>query len=134
MTVMAAPDEPRLRAIWSAGLTVNGVEDLPPYPGAAETFIAFINRQAFWLAELYLGESFVPFRQLMPRIALRPLVLVAGGLDPYEADFNRAYAPLLGESGSLWVIESARHVGGLTAEPEAYRARMIGLFNAALMQ
>ena len=61
-------------------------------------------------------------------------MLVAGGVAPYEADFNREYEPYLGENGELWVIENAGHVGGLAAEPELYPTRMIEFFDTALRQ
>ncbi len=130
--VMAAPRESRLKAIWSDGLGINGIEDVPPYEGVANAFITFINRQSFWLASVYLGEQRVPFRQHIPQIAPRHLMLVAGGLDAYEADFNRGYEPFLGENGSLWVIENAGHVGGLAVDPEGYSRRMLDFFDTAL--
>ncbi|MCK6578842.1 MAG: hypothetical protein L6Q98_12110 [Anaerolineae bacterium] len=130
--VMAAPTTPDLRAIWSDGLGINGVEDLPPPKDAGEAFIGFINGQAYRMAGLYLGTQPIPFRTLIPQIASRPLMLVAGGLDPFEAAFNRAHAPHLGENGGLWVIENAGHVGGLWAAPEDYRQRMIAFFDDAL--
>lgn len=130
--VMAAPDEPRLKAIWSDGLGINGIEDVPPYEGVADAFIGFINGQAFWLAGVYLGESPVPFKQRIPQIAPRHLMLVAGALDSYEADFNQGYEPFLGENGRLWVIENAGHIGGLGVDPEGYTRRMLDFFDAAL--
>lgn len=132
--VMAAPDEPRLTAIWSDGLGINSIEDLPLFEGLAESFATFINRQSFWLSEIYLGVKRIPFKELIPQIAPRHLMLVAGGLDPYEADFNRTYAPVLGENASLWIIENAPHVGGLYVETETYSTRMIEFFDVSLRQ
>ena len=133
--VMAAPDEPRLKAIWSDGLSINSVDDVPPYyEGVGNAFIIFINRQALWIAELYLGEPIISFSQLIPQIAPRHLLLIAGGLDRYETDFNRGYEPLLGDNGALWVIENAHHVGGLWVNPELYTTRMIDFFDTALRQ
>lgn len=130
--VMAAPGEPRLSAVWSDGLGINNVDDLPPHEGIALEFATFINRQGVWLGELYLGVKTISFKELIPQIAPRPLTLVAGGATPYEADFNRGYEPYLGENGALWVIENAGHVGGLGTVPEAYTTRMIDFFDAAL--
>ena len=133
--VMAGPDEPRLKAIWSDGLGVNGVEDIPAsYNSIADKFITFINHQAFWLAGIYLGKELVPAKQLIPQIAPRHLMLVAGGQAPYEPDFNLEYEPYLGENGDLWIIENAGHVGGISAEPESYPARMIDFFDTTLRQ
>jgi hypothetical protein len=132
--VMAAPDEPRLKAIWSDGLTINGIEDLPSYEGISERFITFINRQSYWLAELYFGEQLIPFRELIPQIAPRHLMLVAAGLERYEAEFNGSYEPFLGENGDLWIIENAHHVGGIAADRETYSTRMTDFFDMALRQ
>ncbi|MBK8138948.1 MAG: alpha/beta fold hydrolase [Chloroflexi bacterium] len=130
--VIAAPDEPRLAAVWADGLGINGGADLPPAADAGEAFINFVNQQAFWIGGLYLGVQPVPFRTLLPRIAPRPLMLVAGGRDPYDPGFARAYEGLLGENGGIWIIENAGHVGGLAAFPDEYAARMIAFFDAAL--
>lgn len=130
--VMAAPDEPRLSAVWGDGLGINTISDLPPMEGIGNQLITFINRQALWLGEIYLGAGFVPNKTLIPQIAPRPLTLVAAGADPYEADFNRGFEPYLGENGELWVIENAGHVGGLWTIPDVYTTRMIGFFDAAL--
>lgn len=131
--IMAAPDEPRLRAVWSDGLAIHGPEDVPPdYNSLGDAFITFINRQSFWIASLIYNEPVIPFRQLIPQIAPRPLMLVAGGLDMHEGNFNRHHATVLGENGTLWVIENAGHVGGLSAMPDEYTARMTGFFDDAL--
>jgi hypothetical protein len=61
-------------------------------------------------------------------------MLVAGGLDDYEADFNQGYESFLGENGDLWIIDNAGHVGGLFAQPEEYPVRMIEFFDVALRQ
>lgn len=132
--VMAAPAEPRLRAIWADGLSINSIEDVPIYNTVSDQFITFINRQSFWMASLYLGVQSVPFSELIPQIAPRHLMLIAGELDPYETDFNRNYEPLLGENGTLWVIENAGHVGGLYVIREEYTARMLDFFDTAFSE
>lgn len=130
--VLAAPDEPRLAAVWADGLAINGGADLPPAADAGEAFINFVNQQAFWIGGLYLGVQPVPFRTLLPQIAPRPLMLIAGGRDRYEPRFARAYEAILGENGGIWIIENAGHVGGLAAVPDEYAARMVAFFDAAL--
>lgn len=130
--VMAAPAEPRLKAVWSDGLGINTIDDLPDFPGAGEAFRRFIEGQSIWLGEIYLGERRVPYRELIPQIAPRPLMLIAGGADLYEGDINRGYEPYLGENGALWVVDGVQHVGGLGGQPTAYKARMLTFFEAAL--
>ncbi len=130
--IMAAPDEPRLQAIWSDGLGINTIDDLPDsFDGIANDFLAFIYGQEIWLTELYLDDQFVPITQLIPQIAPRHLMLVAGTQDTKENDFNAGYAPLLGANGELWIIENAKHVGGLYTVPDEYESRLIAFFDAA---
>ncbi len=128
----AGAEEPRLKAIWSDGLGANGVGDVPPAENINEMFMNFIENQTYWLGEIYLGERWILCKTLIPQIAPRHLMLVAGGLDYYEATFNRGYEPYLGKNGSLWVIENAGHVGGLYVNPDLYSARMIDFFDTAL--
>jgi uncharacterized protein len=130
--VMAAPDEPRLKAVWSDGLGINTTDDFPPYEGIAAKFITFMNHQMIWLGGLYLDVQVVPMKALIPQIAPRPLMLIAGGLNRYETEFNQGYEPFLGENGELWVIENAFHVNGIHTQPELYSTRMIEFFDAVL--
>ena len=130
--IRAAPGEPRLKAIWSDGLGVNGVEDVPHSKDFKELFYIFIEGQTYSLGEIYLQEKWILCKKLIPQIAPRPLMLVAGGLDTYETQFNRGYEPLLGENGNLWIIENAGHVAGLHSVPQMYKDRMIEFFRSSL--
>lgn len=128
----AAPYEPRLKAIWSDGLGINTIADLPPQVSDGEKFMTFIEGQTNWISELYLGEKLVQIKQLLPRIMPRPVMLVAGGLEPYETQFNREYASLVGKNENLWIIENTGHMGGLSAQPEVYSQRMVDFFKENL--
>jgi pimeloyl-ACP methyl ester carboxylesterase len=132
--IMAAPHEPRLKAIWADGIGINSISDVPDFEGFDNAFARFINQQVYWLAEIYLGTQGMPFKQAIPQIAPRHLTLVASGTAPYEADFNRGYETLLGENSDLWVIEDAHHVGGIQVHPDEYTTRMIAFFDEALRQ
>ncbi len=132
--VMAGPNEPRLNAIWADGLGINHVEDFPPFDGIGEAFSGFIKQQSIWLGGIYLGVQPITFKQLIPQIAPRPLMLIAGEIGSHEADINRGFEPYLGENGALWIIENAGHVGGLYTNREVYVTRMIDFFDAALRE
>lgn len=127
----AAPDEPRLRALWLDGLGANGTYDVPPSRDASEMFMNFVEGQTYWMAEQYLGEKWIPCKVLIPRVAPRYLMLVAAGQDYYELDFNKGYQPYLGENAGLWIIENAWHTGGIFDEPVTYRKRMVEFFQIA---
>ncbi len=131
--VLAAPHEPRLQAVWSDGLGINTLDDLPDsFDGLRNNLLAFLSGQAIWITELYMGEKYVPVKDLLPQIAPRPLMLIAGDRGTEEGDINRGYASVLGANGGLWIIETAGHVGGLAAMPDEYESRLIAFFDAAL--
>jgi pimeloyl-ACP methyl ester carboxylesterase len=69
---------------------------------------------------------------LMPRIAPRPVLLVAGGGSPDEIPTNRAYRDAGGPTTQLWERPQAAHTAGLKTHPAAYERRTVGFLNAAL--
>jgi pimeloyl-ACP methyl ester carboxylesterase len=69
---------------------------------------------------------------LMPRIAPRPVLLVAGGGSPDEIPTNRAYRAAGGPTTQLWERPYATHTAGLKTHPAAYERRTVGFLDDAL--
>lgn len=46
---------------------------------------------------------------------------------------NPTYHRLAGDHASIWAMDEARHIQGITAEPQAYEQRVVGLFGNALL-
>ena len=71
------------------------------------------------------GERAAPsLIHLMPRIAPRPVLLIAAGGAPNEIPTNRAYRDAAGPSAELYEIPEAGHTSGLAARPAEYEARV----------
>jgi dienelactone hydrolase len=69
---------------------------------------------------------------LVPKIAPRPLLLIA---DPDSANgerLNRLYFRAAHEPKALWEIPHAGHVDGIAAHPREYERRVVAFFDAAL--
>jgi fermentation-respiration switch protein FrsA (DUF1100 family) len=69
---------------------------------------------------------------LVPKIAPRPLLLIA---DPDSANgerLNRLYFRAAHEPKALWEIPHAGHVNGIAAHPREYERRVVAFFDAAL--
>jgi uncharacterized protein len=70
---------------------------------------------------------------IVSRIAPRPLLLIyagrGGGGEELTPDYYRAAS----QPKSLWRIDEARHVGGYEARPREYEARVVELFDQALL-
>jgi dienelactone hydrolase len=69
---------------------------------------------------------------LMPRIAPRPVLLIAAGADAAEIPTNRAYRDAGGSSVDLYEIPEAGHTSGLAARPREYEARVTSFLEGAL--
>jgi fermentation-respiration switch protein FrsA (DUF1100 family) len=70
---------------------------------------------------------------LVPLIAPRPVLLIWGPNGGNAETMNPTYRRLAGEHASIWAMEDARHIKGITAEPEAYEQRVVGFFDSALL-
>ena len=69
---------------------------------------------------------------MMPRIAPRPVLLVAAGGVPEEPLVSRLYQRKGGSSVQVWEVPGAAHTGGLRKHPPAYEQRTVGFLDAAL--
>ena len=69
---------------------------------------------------------------MMPRIAPRPVLLVAAGGVPEEPLVSRLYQREGGGSVQAWEAPGAAHTGGLRKHPAAYEQRTVGFLDAAL--
>jgi hypothetical protein len=70
---------------------------------------------------------------LMPRIAPRPVLPIAGGVGaPDEIPANRAYRDAGGHTTQLWELRDAGHTGGLRTHPAAYERRTTAFLDRAL--
>lgn len=69
---------------------------------------------------------------LMPRIAPRPVLLVAAGGAPDEIPTNRAYRAAGGPTTQLWERPLAAHTAGLKLDPAEYERRAVGFLDDAL--
>jgi len=71
-------------------------------------------------------------KDVVSRIAPRPLLLIAAPNAPTGEDLNRGYYAAAGEPKQLWEIPESKHVGGIDARPAEYERRVVGFFDGAL--
>ena len=69
---------------------------------------------------------------LIPRIAPRPVLLIAATGFPAEIPANREYARAGGPTTELWTLDGVGHTRGLKRRPAAYERRTIGFLDRAL--
>jgi uncharacterized protein len=73
-------------------------------------------------------------KDLVPRIAPRPLLLIAAPNSPNGEDLNRGYYEAAGEPKALWEIPESGHTGGIEARPREYERRVVGFFDRTLLR
>jgi fermentation-respiration switch protein FrsA (DUF1100 family) len=73
-----------------------------------------------------------PLKDLVPRIAPRPVFLIFAGHGAGGEEFNPDLYDAAGSPKRLWKIPEASHVGGFRARPHEYKQRVVGFFNRAL--
>jgi uncharacterized protein len=125
----AAARDSRLRAVVSDGAArPQDVADVKDPPLA--------ERAATWLTlEAVRGVSgtrLAPSLEgLMPRIAPRPVLLIASGA-PDEIPANRIYRDRGGSTVALWELPAVGHTAGLRERPAEYERRISVFLKRAL--
>jgi fermentation-respiration switch protein FrsA (DUF1100 family) len=72
-------------------------------------------------------------KDLVGRIAPRPILLIAAPNTKNGEKLNRGYYAAAHEPKALWEIPESKHTGGLDARPVEYERRVVGFFDRALL-
>ena len=126
----AASHDRRLAAVVSDGATrpTDGDEARPK--GALEGALGWLTmRSVRAVSGMKTSPSLIP---MMPKIAPRPVLLVAGGGFPDEIPASRLYRDAGGATVQLWELPDTGHTAGLRKHPAAYERRTVGFLDHAL--
>ena len=126
----AAAHDRRLAAVVSDGATRPLDGDKVMHPAPLER--AVTRLQIAMVRGISGMETSRSLLGIMPAIAPRPVLLVAGGGEPAEIPASRRYRDAGGRSVQLWEIPDAAHTGGLRKHPAEYERRTVGFLDAAL--
>jgi uncharacterized protein len=135
MMLEAAAETDQLAAVVSEGAGPRAYSDEMDQEMSGTQALQNALPSAVKTASLALFTNQAPpanLKDLVGRIAPRPLLLIAAPNSPNGEDLNRGYYKAAGEPKELWEIPESRHVGGLAARPQEYERRVIGFFDAAL--
>jgi fermentation-respiration switch protein FrsA (DUF1100 family) len=128
----AAAETDYLKAIVSEGASGRSVGEDLDTPGST-----WLSAQAVIGAGITAGltvfSNQLPptnLRQLVPRIAPRPVFLIHAGVG--TENVNDVYHRIARGPTTLWEIPEGGHTGGLAARPQEYERRVVGFFDEAL--
>jgi pimeloyl-ACP methyl ester carboxylesterase len=126
----AAAHDKRLAAVVSDGATRPTDGDKANPKGTVERAFGWLTmRSVRAISGMKTSQSLIP---MMPKIAPRPVLLVAGGGFPDEIPASRLYRDAGGSSVQLWELPGTGHTAGLRKHPAAYERRTVGFLDRAL--
>jgi len=126
----AAAHDHRLAAVVSDGAARPMDGDKANPKGALEGALGWLTmRSVRAVSGMRTSPSLIP---MMPRIAPRPVLLVAGGGFPDEIPASRLYRDAGGPTVQLWELPDTGHTAGLRTHPAAYERRTVGFLDRAL--
>jgi uncharacterized protein len=127
----AAAREPRLRAVVADGPTRPMDAERVGDPALPERVSGALMQQAIrGISGMREAPSLIG---IMPRVAPRPVLLIAGGNGaPDEIPANRLYRDAGGATTQLWELPDTGHTAGLRTHPAAYEQRTTAFLDQAL--
>jgi len=126
----AAAHDRRLAAVVSDGAARPADGEKANPKGTVEGALGWLTmRSVRAISGMKTSPSLIP---MMPKIAPRPVLLVAGGGFPDEIPASRLYRRAGGSTVELWELPDTGHTAGLRKHPAAYEKRTVGFLDRAL--
>lgn len=133
MLLEAAAHNPQLRAVVSEGAGIRSIREELLY-GARS--IPALPAQAVHTAALAVLSGTPPppsLRDLVARIAPRPVFLIYAEHGAGGEELNKDYYRAAREPKQLWRVLGAGHTGGYDTDPAGYERRVVGFLDRALL-
>jgi pimeloyl-ACP methyl ester carboxylesterase len=136
IALQGAANYPQFQAVWADGPSVIRASDNPPPEnwGLALAYASnlILDRMMAWKLDIQAPPAMI---DILPQIAPRPVMLVAGGSPkPYLGSEElriRRYAQYAGANALVWIIDEAYHCDGPQRRPQEYAARLVDFFDQA---
>jgi pimeloyl-ACP methyl ester carboxylesterase len=129
----AASEYPALRAVVADGATRRSLDELLALPSERPLVRNFTARVLFAAVQVLSGQPPPkPLLDSMVEAQSTRFLLIAGGANALEVEFNQLFAATLGARGDLWVAPGASHVGAFGMYGDEYEQRVIDFFDETL--
>jgi pimeloyl-ACP methyl ester carboxylesterase len=130
----AASTYPAIRAIVADGATRRSLDELRALPAERSLVRNFTARVMFAAVQVLSGDKppDPPLLESMIAAESTRFLLIAGGGEPLEVEFNEKFAETLGARADLWIAPDAAHTGAFKRYPTEYEQRVITFFDARL--
>lgn len=130
----AAAEYPALSVVVADGATRRCLEELLALPEERSLYRNFTARIMYATVQvLSSSQPPSPLLDSMVEAKSTSYLLIAGGANALEVDFNQLFADTLDERATLWIAPNAPHTGAFGRYPEEYEQRVITFLNKALL-
>jgi len=130
----AASAYPDIKAIAADGATTRSLDELLALPSERPLVRNLTARVMYAAVQILSGET--PPEPLLDSMVAAPstsYLLIAGGGNQREVDFNELFAAATPDRSQLWIAPGASHTGAFGLYPAEYEQRVIAFFDAALL-
>ncbi|MBN1287724.1 MAG: alpha/beta fold hydrolase [Anaerolineae bacterium] len=128
----AASTYPALEAIVADGATHRCVAELLALPSEQPLYRNFTARVMYASVQIFSGAAPPePLLDSMIEAESTTYLLIAGGGNQNEVDFNTLFAETVGDRAVLWVAPDAPHTGAFDRYPDEYEQRVLAFLDAA---
>lgn len=131
ISILAAAGSDQIKAVAADGPCCTTRADFPAPAGLKDWFYVLYDAVFFPMLRWRTKVSDpVSIQEGVSLISPRPLFLIGAGTEKEMIERHYSAAK---EPKELWIIPDAGHIGGISAVPEEYEARMIDFFDRALL-
>jgi len=130
----AASAYPDVRAIVADGATQRCLDELRALESERPLYRNFTARVFFAAVELFSGDDPPkPLLDSMTEAESTHFLLIAGGADDQEVDFNELFAETVSPRADLWIAPDASHTQAFRKYRGEYEQRVFAFFDAELV-
>lgn len=130
----AASELPQITAIIADGATRRCTEELLALPSERPLVRNFTARVMFSTVQILSGEKPPkPLLESMIEAETTQFLLIAGGTNTQEVEFNRLFVEAVDSRANLWIAPNATHVGAFSLYPEEYERYVRDFFEKTLL-
>src|SRR3954452_7711538 len=137
MMLEAAAKDRRLAAVVSEGAGARAFSDEMDHDVSSLEYVAGALTYGVRTAAVAVFANGTPppnLKDVVGRIAPRPLMLIADPDSGHGEDLSRGYYRAAREPKALWELPGGGHVNGIRARPAEYERRVVGFFDRALLR
>lgn len=130
----AASTYPALRAIVSDGATARSLAEHDFLPSVRSLPVTIQMGFMDFVVQLLMGDQPpLPLGESLAAATSTQFLFIAAGNEADEVAYNTAFAELVGERGTVWIVPEVGHTAAFSRYPQDYTQRVMTFFTQVLL-